>query len=350
MRWAVVAIGLALAASLPGAAAHGAAGPREVDTRVLLDDDGLLAFGGCVEGSCPPEPHAGLDLLSLDARELRLADGRPAIAFAVAYQWEADAESRSIRMQFMAGGQQQVVTVLAPDTDAPTVAGAEKVVLAPVGDGHARLVEAWFALPTLGLEPGAQLSEVTVQSFRGDTVDDVMPGGWYSNGAQVPHVPHSADPGEAAEEPVPGAYSMKGPAPLLEAPAPQADSVSFPRSYSLTARNPLGNLSQFVEVRATLDPAGRVRLDPAAFSLGPGESRPLNVSVGPGVSGQANLTLSSDLGGWTSFALPFIAPATSNSTTPTQAPESKDTPAPAWALPILLFAAARLAGAAGRRR
>jgi hypothetical protein len=334
----LAAAGLAGVAAAPGAAAHGAAPPREVDTRVLLDDDGLAGFGGCVEGSCPPEPHEGLDLLSLDARELRLPDGRPGLALAVAFQWQAEGvQGRSIRLQFVAGGQVQAVTFLGPDTDAPTVAGAERIVgPVPVGDGDPRRVEAWFDLATFGLppSPGSELSNVTVQSHRGDTLDDRMPGGWYQAGVQVPHVPHSADPGEALEEAAPGRYTVKGPARLLDASPPLPDSAAFPRSYSLTVGNPLGDLGQSV----TLSHG-----DPASFVLGPGEGQAVNVTLPPG---RHDVTLVSDLGAWASFDLPFIArPA--NTTAPAPPPQEKDAPAPAaWPVALALLAAA----AAARRR
>lgn len=330
-----------LAVAGPTALAHGAADPREVDARVLFDDDGLLEFGGCVEGGCPPgEPHPGLDLLSLDAREGRLPDGRPALMLSVAFQWLRDGvPDRSIRLQFMAGDQQQVVTILGADGAAPTVAGAERI-LGPVaiGDGHPRSVEAWFLLPTLGLAPGGGMTDVSVQSRRGEATDDVMPGIWYQNGVLMPHLPHSADAGEAVEEHPPGQYSLKGPAPLLELSDPAPDSVALPRSYTLTVRNPLANLTQVVDATVRLG-SGTARLDASSLVLAPGESRVLNLTTSEVLaSGDANLTLASDLGGWTSFELPVVV-APPASTTPPPVPE-KDSPAPpALALAPLLLAA-----------
>lgn len=334
MRSAAVLVrtgGLALAllvAASPTALAHGAADPREIDARVLFDDDGLLAFGGCVEGGCPPgEPHPGLDLLSLDAREGRLPDGRPALMLALAFQaLRDDVPDRSIRLQFMAGDQQQVVTILGADTAAPTAAGAERI-LGPVavGDGHPRSVEAWFLLPTLGLAPGGGMTDVSVQSRRGETTDDVMPGIWYRDGVLVPHVPHSADAEEALEEQPKGQYSLKGPAPLLDVGEPVPDSLAFPRSYMVTVRNPLANLTQAID--ATVPRAAPASLDLSRLVLAPGESRVLNLTAGSGAaSGDANLTLSSDLGGWAAFELPIVAPPPSgNSSTPP--PPAKESPA-----------------------
>src|SRR5688572_5860967 len=81
---------LLLIACVPAAMAHGAPAPREIDTRVLEDDDGGLAPGGCshdTEQACAnPGNVGGLDLLALDVRELATANGTPAVAFRVLFQ------------------------------------------------------------------------------------------------------------------------------------------------------------------------------------------------------------------------------------------------------------------------
>jgi MYXO-CTERM domain-containing protein len=347
-RPALGAAGLAAALlALPAALAHDAAEPREVDARVLLDDDGLLGFGGCVEGECQPgDPHPGLDLLSLDAREGRLPDGRPVLMLSLGFQWLREGvPDRSIRLQFTAGGQQQVVTVLGADTAAPTVAGAERVLGPhPIGDGHPRSVEAWFLLPTIGLTPGGAMADVSAQSRRGEAIDDVMPGIWYQDGVLMPHVPHSADAGEAVEEQPLGQYGLKGPAPLLVVSSPAPDSVALPRSYAMTVTNPLANLTQAIEATVRFG-VGTARLDQSTLVLAPGESRVLNLTTSDVLaSGDANVTLSSDLGGWASFGLPIVAPPPAT-TTPPPAP-GKDSP-PASAVGLL---AALLAALAVRRR
>jgi hypothetical protein len=332
---------------VPPAVAHGAVAPREIDTRVLLDDEGLIEYGGCVEEQCAGVfAHDGLDLLSLDARELRLPDGRPGLALAVSFQWQtAGVEGRSVRLQFTAAGLDQVVTFEAADTDRPIVAGAERILgPTPIGDGDPRMLEAWFALPTLGLSPGLELTNISTQSRHGDTLDDAMPGGWYSNGIQVPHVPHSTDVGEATETHPPGVYRMKGPAPLLDLSAPRPDSVALPRSYTLTIRNPLGNLTQVVDAAVRLG-TGAARLDAATLVLLPGATRTLNLTTSDLLaSGAANLTLASDLGAWEALDLPIVVPP-ANTTAP--APKAKDSPAPAG---ILLAPLLTLALALRRRR
>lgn len=346
MRAAVLAraggFALAVAAFVaPSTLAHGAVEPREIDARVLFDDDGLLAFGGCVEGQCPPgDPHPGLDLLSLDAREGRLPDGQPVLMLSVAFQWLKEGEpDRSVRLQFMAAGQQQVVTILGADTAAPTVAGAQRVLVLPIGDGHARAVEAWFPLSTFGLAlaAGGELANVTVQSRRGETLDDIMPGIWYQGGVLVPHVPHSADAGEAVEEQPPGQYALKGPAPLLDVSAPQPDSVPLPRSYTLTVRNPLANLTQAVDATVRLG-TGTARIDAAGFTLAPGASQTLTLTTADVLAtGEATLTLASDLGGWEAFDLPIVAPPPADTTAP--AAPARDSPSPSALLPAALLAA-----------
>src|SRR5688500_14413418 len=134
---------------------------------------------------------------------------------------------------------------------------------------------------------------------------------------------------------------MIGPVPRLYGFVPRPYSDALPRSYAVTVRNPLANLTQVVEAEVRFG-TGTSTLDAPTFTLAPGESRTLNLTSGDVLAaGDANLTLASDLGGWEAFDLPIVAPPPANTTA--AAPPAKDSPASsAGALVPLLWAAVAL--------
>jgi hypothetical protein len=78
-------------------------------------------------------------------------------------------------------------------------------------------VELVLPYALLGVQVGSAVTGLRFNTTIGDEVGDVVPGGWSDGGTMVPHVPHEVDElPEVAEPPVLGAYTLLGPAPLLE--------------------------------------------------------------------------------------------------------------------------------------
>lgn len=334
------ALALIVLASIHPVAAHGAPPAREIDIQVLLDDDGLLEYGGCAEDQCAPTGATGLDLLALDARNAALPDGTPCVVFRVTFQTDApQASDRKVRITFLAGGQPRTVDIVDPDYATPRVEGGDRVGgPEPVGDGHPLAVDAWVAYGRIGATQGDTISDVRVLSMTGDGRDDDMPGTWYSNGMEVPHLPHEADPGEAVEEHPPGTFLLGGPDRLLDVGLPPAPFLTG-GDLTVTVRNPLTNLSQAVETRLTTEGLGRYSAGPDAFVLGPGQSA--NVTLTASEAGAADLILrvSSDLGAWESIgvrSLPLAANTTSSSSAPAQEKGSPGLGLPAVAATLAL--------------
>lgn len=344
---------LAVLLAIPAVQAHGAPPVREVDARVLLDDDGLVAYGGCVEGQCQPAaPAEGLDLLALDAREASLPDGSPAIVLRVLVQSEAPAAGAGVTVSFLAGGSEWSLQAESADGLAYTSSTFDRVD-GPfdVGDGHPKAIDGWIRHATLGVAPGDALTGIRVVSQRRDTLDDAMPGGWYADGAQVPHLPHDADPGEATAETAPGEYRLKGPAPLVGLLAePAAPDLSRgPASVKLRLTNPVG-LPQFCDL-ALLVPSGvTARLGQSGVSLDANGQREVELVVSNATAnGVVQVTLVSDLGAYETLDIPVQAPPPSAATSTSgpagahaagdAADGSKDSPGPPPLLPPLALLA-----------
>jgi hypothetical protein len=350
-------VALVLLATTGQVQAHGAPPMREFDTRVLLDDDGLVSYGGCLEGQCQPAaPAEGFDLLALDLREAAFPDGSPAIVFRVLLQSEAPVAGGGIAIALAAGGVEQALDLATSDGLAFTSATFDRVD-GPfdVGDGHPKAVEGWIRHAALGVAAGDALTAITVRSHRGETADDAMPGGWSSNGVEVPHVPHGADPDEALAEQAPGQYPLRGPASLVAFTADPAapDLSGGPATVVLRLANNV-SLPQFADL-AVDAPAGiRVRLAQPGIVLDGNGSREVELHVDDATAnGLVRVTLVSDLGAHEVAEVAVRAPfrATTNSTTPDAGAadaKGKETPGPAPLLPLLL--AAGLLGATRRQR
>jgi MYXO-CTERM domain-containing protein len=343
----------------PGAASHGAAGAREVDTRVLLDEDGALGFAGCTEAGCAPGLDSGaLDLLALDLREFRDANGTALLAFRTTVQAEAAQQAgRSIFLSFTLGGQPKALT-LKGDGLAYASSDVDRVFVSAdtIGDGHAKAIEAWVALDRLGAKPGDVLSDLQATSFAGDKRGDLMPGTWFPAGEQdqpVPFVPDEppSGPGDLMGGEA-GTYTIAGPAALLNVSADRQalDTGHAAARLTLTLTNPLATLAQFVTVRAS-GLGLSAESEPAAVNLDAGASKTVTLTV-RGPASTLNVTVSSDLGGYASLAFPVTsAHAAGNTTTaaPTTGPsESPTKKSPA--LPLGLLALGLAALAVARRR
>jgi hypothetical protein len=342
LLWAALAL-LAIAA---GTQAHGAPPVRELDTRVLTDDDGLVGYGGCVESQCAA-PVEGLDLLALDLREAAFPDGAPALVFRVLLQSDAPAAGAGVTLALAAGGAERTLDLATADGLAYTSTSFERVE-GPfdVGDGHPKAVDGWIRHAGLGVAAGDRLTGITVRSHRGETADDAMPGGWSSNGVPVPHVPHDADPDEALAEQGPGEFPLRGPASLVafsaQPAAPDlsqgpatvvlrlANNVSFPQFATLSVEAPAGITARLAQDGVSLDADGAREVE-------------LHISNAT-ANGIVRVTLVSDLGAHEVADVtvrarpPASAMATSTSSVPPQAGKES----PTLGLPL----AAALAGVA----
>ena len=354
VAWALPVAALALLLALPLAAAHGAGTPREVEVRVLLDDDGALGYGGCGPAqetgtACTPEPE-GLDVLALDVREAFL-DDEPAIAFRMIVQSALVHDGRGLRLTLTAVGAQQVFAVASPDGIAYTSTDFD-LLQGPfdVFDGHPKAVDGWLRLSTLGVAVGDTLTGIHLDSTHHDEADDVMPGTYHSNGVEMPHLPHDADPGEALAEHLPGTYVVKGPAPLLAFEAtPAVLDLGRDGNVTLRVSNPLVATTQSVTLTVLGDAEGRFPNGAAnaTLSLDPGATRELTLRW-PALAdgGNATALVTSDLGARMERSVQVVPVPVVNTTTSTS-PTGKDTPAPA-AMPVALALLA--VAVAGRRR
>lgn len=342
-----IGAGLALVALLavPAAHAHGAPPVREVDVRVLLDDDGLVAYGGCVEGQCQPAaPPEGLDLLALDVREAALPDGSPAVVLRFVVQSDAPRPESSIEATVLAGGTEWSLAVATADGLAYSSSTFDRVD-GPfdVGDGHPKAIDGWIRHAALGAAPGDALTGIRVVSRHGEALDDAMPGGWYANGAEVPHLPHDADPGEAAAEPAAGEYRLKGAAQLVALAAEPAapDLSAGPATVRLRLSNPVG-LPQFCDLALLVPPGVAARLSQPAVSLDANGTRDVELVVSNATAdGVVQVTLVSDLGAHEVADVTVRAPPPPSATAAadTGTGQTKDSPSPP-ALPAFLALAA----------
>lgn len=353
-------LALAFLASLaaPPALAHGAPAARELDARVLLDDDGGLAYGGCIEVCNPVAPPEGLDVLALDVREAWLGDA-PALVFRIVFQFEAVHDGRGFVLELTAQGTTQELVIDSPDGSLYTSTAFDRLVgPVDVGDGHPKALDAWISTARLGLAPGDAVTNLALRSTHHEEPDDVMPGTWFSQGLEVPHLPHDpADPMEVLAQPAAGTYTLKGPAPILTlTPATALVDLATDGNLTFTVTNPLTTLAQFTRV-ALQPPAGvRVTLQGGdtegqlELNLDPGASRTFTVTVdGDSASGAVQVVTQSDLGGRAQAAFDVLAaPTPVDPLTPEPTPshdDAEEAPAPG-AVPAGL---ALLALAFGRR-
>lgn len=339
-------------ASLPGVQAHGAAAPREIDTRVLLDDDGLFGYGGCGPATeagapCTPEPQ-GLDVLALEVREAWLGD-EPAIGFRLVYQAASVQPDRGLDLALVVNGTETTLGVHSKDGTSYGYAGFDRID-GPVDafDGHPKAIDAWVRLSTLGATVGDELTGIRLDSTSGGAPDDLMPGTYMTNGVEAPHLPHDTDPAEALEAATPGTYTLKGPAPLVTLSADIAVlDTNASRDVTVRLANPLTSLAQTVTISAQADGI-LATVTPRNVTLEAGASRDVVVHVAD-VAATGNLTLvaTTDLGGRATTQLLVVPPPAAQ---PTQSSSAsvppKDTPAPAGAL----LAIALVALAVVRRR
>ncbi len=311
--WAALAL-----CSLPIVAAHGAAPTREIDTRVLQDDDGTAGY---TPDTCAPVPGCPFasgapDLLALDLREASTADGQPVLWFRAAYQTEVPAGPKAIHITLTAAGKAHELDFTSADGVAFTSGTFAKVVgPTPIGDGHPKALDGMLFPSALGLGPGDTLTGISVESHGAGNAGDLMPGGWSpSEGVEVAPIPNPAE----SERSFPGAYTLSGPAPLLRMMAMGALDLTAAKGLVMVhVENALSATQQFANLSVTA-PAGVVAtFDPASVALDGGAAKMATLrlvkATGDGV---LNVTVRSDLGAYAVLSIPYQgAPAHHDSNT-----------------------------------
>jgi hypothetical protein len=265
-------------------------------------------------GSCPFQNGAP-DLLSLDVREAATPAGQPVLWFRVAMQTNAADGPRAIHVGFTVDGKPLEVDWTSLDGKAYTTSAFEAIAgPTPVGDGHPQALDGMLSFAALGVAAGAKLAAFQVES-RGSTEDgDVMPGGWTANGAEVASVPNPSEPGV----PFPGAYTLAGPARLVDAsPMGTLDLAQGKDSVMLHVTNRLAASPQFVRLHVVAPPGVAASFEGGELALDGGAMKMATLRVGSAVApGTLNLTVTSDLGAYLSFQVPYNASPPPASTGP----------------------------------
>ena len=300
---AAVASVVFLLLAAPLATAHGAAPPREIDTRILADDDGLVGFGGCFEGQCPPAGGAvdGVDIVLLDAREAWLPSGDPVVIFHMVYQTADEDEGRTVALAFSAGGKEHTYSFETTGTSPAT--GDFDQVVGPydVFDGYPKAVDGYLKYTTLGVKAGDSITGVTLTSQLDGEAADLMPGTWMTEtGAEAPFIPN---PEGELEQPDAGTYVLAGPAKLLDV---TNDAVVGATNVTFTVKNPLTETPQFVNLTLSLPEGTTGSLDSKGVNLEAGASRSIKLTLEPGATaGDVMINVTSDLGYFGMVMLPM---------------------------------------------
>lgn len=269
---ALAAVVLLLLAA-PAVTAHGAAAAREIDTRLLADDEGSIPYGGCfnveVEVVCAPGLEAeGLDLVVLEVREAFIG-AEPAVVFRIIFQTDDAHAGRTIELMFNAGGKDHAYSFATDGAAVPT--GNFDALAGPFDafDGYPKAVDAYLKYGTLGVKEGDQLTGIQVMSNFEDEASDVLPGTWFASGQEMPFIPGPESEVEAAE---PATYALKGPAKLLEVSSNYEPGLT---EVTLTVKNGLSTMPQFV----TLTGPSSVTFENANLNLEAGASRVVKITL-----------------------------------------------------------------------
>ncbi|MEK6984896.1 MAG: hypothetical protein AABX89_00740 [Candidatus Thermoplasmatota archaeon] len=299
---AAVVVGLAALALLaPTAIGHGAAAAREIDTRILADDDGLIGYGpdSCSAAPVCPLSNGALDLLSLDIREAKNETGAHVLWFRAVYQTDHVGIPAELHLTFTAAGAEHEFEWSSTDLTAfssttfAAVAGPT-----PVGDGHPQAVDGMVLASALGLSPGDVISDLAMES-HGESGEDLMPGGWTVQGIPFDPVPNPASELEEHEH-YDGTYTLLGPAPLVTAILSDR-SAGAARSATLTVTNALAGTAQFTMFDVV--PAALATLDLASLALDGAATKSAVLTVAPDAFGTLTVTVRSDLGAYQVLSL-----------------------------------------------
>ena len=266
----------------PLASAHGAAAAREIDTRLLADDEGAIPYGGCAEGTCLPGLEAeALDLVVLEVREAFIAT-EPAAVFRIIYQTDDAHEGRSIDLIFTAAGKEHTYSFTTDGAAVPT--GTFDKLAGPFEafDGYPRAVDAYLRYATLGVKAGDVLTDIRLASSFEEETNDLLPGTWLASGQEMPYIPNIIEAGEL-EQPDPASYTLKGPAKLLQVSSNYAPGLT---EVTFTVKNGLNAMPQFV----TLTGPSAVTFDNANLNLDAGATREVKVTLASSMASWVNVT------------------------------------------------------------
>ncbi len=304
---------LVLFAFAPAVQAHGVA-PDEVFRLLLADDDGLIAYGGCIQANCPPDPMPPArahDAVAVEIREAADRNGTPVLIFRFLLEPAPEADGRGITMTGLAAAPLRIDVTLAGNASTATL-GTVKL---PYEAQNLTAVELLVPNAALGLQAGDALQDVRFNTTLDGDLGDIVPGGWYRGDTLVPHVPHEA--GElmaVTETPATGQVTLLGPAPLLRLAVafPQATPQGWVVRANVT--NQLGEAHQDITVAA----AGQSR----TVMVPAGLSQDVELLLPAGL-GNVTVRAYSDFGAYeeASVILPAIA--------------AKQSPAPALWLALL---------------
>jgi hypothetical protein len=294
------ACGLLLLTFVPLAAGHGAPSPREIDDRLLLDKDGMLAYSMCIGTQCP-RAGQGLDVLALDVREAYLA-GAPALVFRLMTQTDASTAGRGLELRLTTPAKEWTFQASATASGAYSSESFD-LLTGPfnVGDGHPKALDGWIWYSTLGVEPGQQLTGISLRSTINGSADDIMPGTWMLQGTPVPYIPEPADASSPQPATTPATYTLHGPTELLTARSDQ-DQVHFqgiPVEVKVRLTSNVSTIAQFVALSLEASQGVTAALDADTLNLDGGGARDVVVTIRSAtLNATLNLTVQSDLGGF----------------------------------------------------
>lgn len=302
---------------VPTAQAHGALEAREIDVRILADSDGAIAPGGCSAGAeqtcANPANLGGLDLLTLDAREARFANGTAYVAFRIAFQGGKPGVAQEVQLLGKAAGKAFTFSFAGADGayNSTTCDGFEGPVDYPGGDGAQQAVDCYAAYSTLGVNgTGAELSDISLVSLAGGKKFDAVPGTWYLNDQLTPFVPNAEEPTEGAETEL-GTYTLTGPARLLGATlsANRADVKSSPVRLQVQLSNLLNKTDQVATLNMSTPATVQASLDASTAILRNGTSSAVALDVvGATKDGTITIVVTSDLGAYEVLTVAVVAP------------------------------------------
>lgn len=198
-------VALLLVCMATAVAAHGAAPPPDYESRLLADHN----------DDCGGDSATGLnncsgthDIIALDVREIYDAElGDALVLRLIANGGEIGQNLKDI-IRLKADGRDKTIELRTTDNKVFTGSGFDRVSGAMgVNDGTRFAVEATVALASLGIATGKDLSAFKVESYRGSTLGDFMPGGYQGPVGPV----NDPNQGSGATNYVRPSYRVNGP-------------------------------------------------------------------------------------------------------------------------------------------
>jgi hypothetical protein len=289
---ALVAGAALVAALLPGAAAHAATEPLNVETHVLSDEaSGVDAFFYA----------DGYDLYNAYVREAYHEEsGQSGLVYRFdLYGGFGPASTTSeLHVDLGAGGLPDGPSVRITTTDGQTWTSETATIVfqnttgdgEPPFPGYSHFLQVFVPYGALDLAPGAALESAWMRSYAGEDPIDDAPGGWYPPGtagaAQIP----AQDRSERLADEVP----LDGPDGYVDVETSTTDTI-----VNVTVTSALESIGQHVQLHVD-DAAGwTVTYDEAPeVVLEPGQSHSFLVNATPdGALDPLPMRIVSDLGG-----------------------------------------------------